>query len=266
MALTPRQKSRFSRDGFLTIPGAVPPALIAAARAVIRRRSAPGSGDYLSELSNEPPLLDLLRKSPLWSLAETLLGEGAIEPVTQAQLALCFTLPAAARGAKPPVRCHIDSWEADYDPEAISRHTLTIGVMLSDVPKPRMGNLTVFPGSHRLLARQVQRRGLRSVRAGLAKTIREVAPLQVTGKSGDAVLLHYQLGHDKDINLSPGTRCMAYFRLYHADAWRDGSPAYMKKAMTDLWLEWPGMRVKASEGSTARRARGPRARRSKARR
>lgn len=240
MALNARQKSRFFRDGYLTVRGAVPPGLVAAARGEIRRRAKRGDGDYLSMLSSAPPLTNLLSKTGLWDLAESLLGEGAIEPCTQAQIALCFPSPVGAR----PVRCHIDSWEADYDPKAFSRHTLTIGVLLSDIPGKMMGNLTVFPGSHRLLARRVERQGLQGVRAGLAQTLRTVKPVQVTGKKGDAVLLHYQLGHDKEKNFSPRTRFMAYFRLYHVNAWRDGSESYLKKAMTDLWLEWPGIAIR----------------------
>jgi len=265
MALNARQKGRFFRDGYLSIPGAVPPGLIASALDEIRRRAKRADGDYLSLLSSEPALTHLLSKTGLWRLAESLLGEGAVEPCTQAQIALCFPSAVGER----PVKCHLDSWEADYDPKAVSRHTLTIGVLLSDVPGELMGNLTVFPGSHRLIARRVERHGLQAVRPGLAQTVRKVKPVQITGKKGDAVLLHYQLGHDKEKNFSAHTRFMAYFRLYHADAWRDGSEAYLRKAMSDIWLEWPGMgrrKAKASAGNTARRARAARARRSTARR
>ena len=62
------------------------------------------------------------------------------------------------------------------------------------------------------------------------------APEQITARIGDAVLCHYQLGHDVAGNGSPFTRYGIFFRLTHKnhENWR-------WESMTDPWLEWGGM-------------------------
>ena len=63
------------------------------------------------------------------------------------------------------------------------------------------------------------------------------APEQVTAQAGDAVFCHYQLAHGIAGNSSPHIRYAVFFRLCHVD-----HEAVHWQCMTDIWLEWAGMR------------------------
>ena len=67
--------------------------------------------------------------------------------------------------------------------------------------------------------------------------------VQITGKAGDAVLLHYQLAHDKEQNLSHLIRYMAYWRLWHVDAL-----TCQLEGLTDIWREWPAIAALSRAG------------------
>ncbi len=62
-------------------------------------------------------------------------------------------------------------------------------------------------------------------------------PEQLIAQAGDIVLCHYQLAHGITANVSPHPRYAIYFRLSHVE-----HDANWKTCMTDIWLEWAGMR------------------------
>jgi len=250
-ALSPAQKSRLKRDGFIVLPGVVPPALTGAAVREINNRLGTGKHpdkdayadkkDYLSEYVATPAVM-ALAKGPVRELAESLLGAGRVEPLSQGQVVLRF--PAKHDAVEYEKLVHIDGLYSSKDAKTGKpfRYSLCAGVFLSDTPKPDMGNLAVYPGTHRLIAETVAKRGLGALKGDLAEKIALPAPVQATGRTGDVVLFHFQAAHDKAPNFSPGIRRIAYFRFWHLDAWLDRSPGYLTRAMTDPWLEWPGMR------------------------
>lgn len=252
--ISPARKADFKRDGFVVLPRVVPSAAIAPAVREINNRLGSGRHpnkdayadpkDYLSEYVSTPAVMGLAR-GPVRDIAESLLGAGKVEPLSQGQIVLRF--PAEHDAVEYERLIHIDGLYSSKDglytkSKRPLRYSLCAGVFLSDTPKPDMGNLTVYPGTHRLIADTVRRRGLGALKGGLEKSLSLPAPVQVTGKAGDVVLFHFQLAHDKARNLSPRIRRIAYFRFWHIDSWHDGSLEYLKRAMIDPWLEWPGMR------------------------
>lgn len=252
--LSSARKARLLRDGFVVLPGVVPPSVTAPAVREINNRLGSGRHpdkdayadprDYLSEYVRTPAVMALAR-GPVRELAESLLGAGKIEPLSQGQVVLRF--PARDDAVEYERLVHIDGLYSGKDglytkARKPLRYSLCAGVFLSDTPKPDMGNLTVYPGTHRVVARAIERGGLGALKGGIEKSLDLPAPFQATGKTGDVVLFHFQLAHDKARNLSPYIRRMAYFRFWHIDSWHDGSIEYLKRAMIDPWLEWPGMR------------------------
>lgn len=248
------RKARLKRDGFVVLPGLVAPERVAAAVREINNRLGTGAHpdkdayadpkDYLSEYVRTPAVLDLAR-GPVREAAESLLGAGKVEPLSQGQIVLRF--PAEHDGVEYERLVHIDGLYSSKDGLGTKagkplRYSLCAGVFLSDVPRPDMGNLTVYPGTHLSIAREVAARGLDALKGSLEEKLPLPAPVQVTGKAGDVVLFHFQLAHDKARNLSPHIRRVAYFRFWHIDSWLDGSLEYLERAMIDPWLEWPGMR------------------------
>lgn len=250
MKLSLSQKRRFLRDGFVVVPGVVPRERVDAALREINHRLGAGAHpgkdayadtlDYLSEYVDSPAIMALMKASPLRELAASLLGPNRVEPCSQAQVVLRFPAKTDESPAKESV--HIDGMYDDGHKVPIVRYTFCAGVLLSDVPRENMGNLVAYPGTHVQIAKIFKAKGLGALKKGIAKSLRLPKPVQVTGKAGDVVLFHFQTAHDKVRNDSPDIRYTAYFRFWHIDAWHDKSEAYLKRALTDIWLEWPAMR------------------------
>lgn len=248
--LSPARKAALKRDGFVVVPGVVPPSVTAPAIREINNRLGTGehpdrdayadTHDYLSEYVSTPAVMALAR-GPVKDLAESLLGAGKVEPLSQAQLVLRF--PAEHDRVAYKKLIHVDGLYASKARAGKPvRYTLCAGVFLSDVPRPDMGNLSVHPGSHLLIAETVRRKGVAALKGDLAEKVKLPPAAQVTGRAGDVVLFHFQLAHDKAPNFSPHIRRVAYFRFWHLDAWYDRTPEYLRRAMIDPWLEWPGLK------------------------
>jgi len=258
MELSPEQLRMILNDGYAVIPGAVPRPLIVEALREINHRLGLGrtqamdayadARDYWTDDVDAPAVMDLLYKSPLWDLVESPVGgAGRLQKPSTGQIALRF--PAINNSHGGPAS-HIDGFYAPNAVKPISRFTMLVGVMLSDMPDKYMGNLAVYPGTHRQIAEYIKLHGTASLRAGLSREIDLPEAVQITGKAGDAVLLHYQLAHDKEQNLSHQIRYMAYWRLWHADA--DSCQA---EGLTDIWREWPAVSALSKNAPKTKKGR-----------
>jgi ectoine hydroxylase-related dioxygenase (phytanoyl-CoA dioxygenase family) len=111
---------------------------------------------------------------------------------------------------------------------------MLVSVLLSDVPHENMGNFTVWPGSHRVLESYCREHGPERILTERPKL--EMAPQQIIGRKGDAVICHFQLGHGIAPNVSPHIRYALFFRMKH--------PAHESRkaeTLSNMWLEWPGV-------------------------
>ncbi len=244
-------KESLRDGGFAILPGAVSPSLVEAALHAVNASLGRGlraedmeqfrARTFCPELEQAPELLDLVEKSGLLDLTHRLFGPGNLEPLRHAQVALAFPT-----GGKPaPPHPHLDGM---YTPKngvprgEILSFTALLGVLLSDVPAPGMGNLMVWPGSHRAYERYFREKGPRSLLDGMPQV--EIGdPQAVLGRAGDVVLSHYQLAHAGGTNTSPYIRYAVYFRLKVK-----GHDRRRWECLTDLWREWPGMRPPDASG------------------
>ena len=245
MELTHQQKQTLYDQGFVKLPGIVPEELVHdALRAINASLGSKGidpaqlptfrSQSYCPEVTSTPTIEPLLNASPLWSIAESAIGSQAIQPVHNGQIALRFPTLGEAASATP----HLDGMYTPTNgvPEGIIRNfTALIGVFLSDIPHDFMGNLTVWPGTHRLYENYFKQHGPQSLLNGMPP-LDLPQPQQITAQAGDAVLCHYQLAHGITGNSSPFIRYGIFFRLTHKnhDAWQ-------WDCMTNIWHEWAGM-------------------------
>jgi len=244
--LTQAQKRALFQEGYVVLPGVVPRAAVDAALHTINRSlgdqgMAPEkltqfrSQSYCPEAQGSPAISGLFNDTPLRSVSESLIGAGKVRPVRGGQIALRFPNSEAPRAPG----AHIDGM---YSPTngvpqgTIANFTALAGVFLSDVPGADAGNFTVWPGSHRLHEAYFREQGPQSLLQGMPK-VAMPEPRQITARAGDAVLCHYLLGHGVAGNASPHVRYAIFFRLTHAD-----HDAVKWESMTDMWLEWPGMR------------------------
>ena len=247
MKLNAEQQEALLRDGYTTVPGVVPAAPLAAALTAINHSLGQGlppadlpvfrSRSFCPELQRAPVILDLLRTTPAWFLAESLLGEGRVEAVKSGQIALAFPQTELPEAPYP----HLDGLHTPTNgvpAGEVRSFTLLVGVILSDVAGPGAGNLTVWPGSHRRYESYFRDNGPKSLLGGMPP-IALPDPVEVTGRVGDVVLCHYQLAHAVGANTSPHVRYAVYFRLKSR-----GHDGRRWECLTDLWKEWPGLRAR----------------------
>lgn len=240
MTLSLRQKREIVEKGYLKLPGAVAPEKVAAALRsanilLCGRQKTPLNPQrvqFFSQIDRSPEIMGLLFDTTLWPACEELIGEGRLKRPKSAQVALGFPTvdESVVFNGK---ESHIDGFPKG---RRIQTFTLCVCVLLSDVPGEFQGNFKVFPGTHALSADYLRRHGYRRVNQDLAGR-QYPAVERITGKAGDAVICHYNLIHAREWNSSPNIRYAVFFRLERLD-----HRSRWKKALTDLWLEWDGIR------------------------
>ena len=254
MQLSHAQRLEIYRNGFVRIPGAIPPAMVDAALRAINASVGQGmnvddmpifrSQSYCPDVKNTPAITDLFNKTPAFALAESAIGEGKIRPVGGGQIGLRFPSMQDPPGQPRP---HLDGM---YSPTngvpqgTIQNFTMLAAVFLSDVPGPYCGNFTVWPGTHHLYEAYFREHGPEALLDGMPK-VQLPEPVQVTCRAGDLVLCHYQIAHCAAPNVSPHVRYGIFFRLSHID-----HAGQKREVMQDIWREWEGLReIVASQGS-----------------
>lgn len=254
MELTRRQKQEILENGFVRVPGVIPPVMVDAALRAINHSVGQGmdvadmtkfrAQSFCPELQGAPAITDLLFRTPAWALAESAIGAEKIRPCRGGQIALRFP---SAQEPSGKIGCHLDGMYSPTNgvPEGtIGNFTMLLGVMLSDVVGPFAGNFTAWPGTHHLYERYFQEHGPESLLRGMPP-VDLPAPEQIVGRAGDVVLCHYQVAHGVAPNASPHVRYVIFFRLHHVE-----HDALKWECMTDIWREWEGM------GDLAGRAEG----------
>ena len=246
MELTVNQKRQIVEKGFVHIPGVVPRIMVDAALKAINHSIGEGmdkadmrtirSQSYAPELRNDPAIVGLLNATPAWSLAESAVGHGQLQPVRGGQIAVRFPVfqdPPAAPGP------HLDGMHTPDNGVPfgkIMNFTLLAAVFLSDVLTPYSGNFTVWPGTHHTYERYFREHGPMALLNGMPD-VPLPEPHQILARAGDIALCHYQIGHTACVNVSPHPRYAIFFRLSHVN-----HENIREEAMTDIWLEWEGIK------------------------
>eukprot|EP00730_Choanoeca_flexa_P004874 TRINITY_DN11828_c0_g1_i3.p1 TRINITY_DN11828_c0_g1~~TRINITY_DN11828_c0_g1_i3.p1 ORF type:complete len:598 (+),score=134.07 TRINITY_DN11828_c0_g1_i3:174-1967(+) len=243
--LTLEQKLSFMEQGFLHVPNVVPSSLVDQALRVINAQLLTENSMEYNELGHlvlaggvqhSPEIKRLLYASPAYTLAQRLIGKGKVSRPGGGQIAL--RAPEHGRQtAMPGTSWHVDGMEKNDH----SSFTLLLGVTLSDCLEDYHGNFTVFPGSHKTLAQDLEH----LVHNGREpKTIMEKQhkrdfgrPVQVKARKGDIVMAHHKLAHRGGANHSPNIRYQIYFRLCHND-----HEQLKVASLSDIFIEFEGLR------------------------
>jgi hypothetical protein len=239
--LTDDQLTAFARDGYLVLPGVVDADRCAKAQARIDELLAqqpPAEGHtghhtYFDTAEAEPLLMATLTDSPAWQRAAELVAPLRLEARPQVQVALTFP-PYIHR----PGGGHIDGLTppGDDGPESF---TMLAGIVLSDQTRDDMGNLWVWPGTHRRLAEYLGSQGADAILSfGAVPPFEHGDGVQVHAAPGDLILASYLLAHNIGGNRSSVVRKTLYYRLSvegHRDNWRT--------AVTDALAEFPAARA-----------------------
>lgn len=256
MQLNRQQLRQMHDDGYIVVRGAVPQVMVDEARRAINHdlgtagmptteMQRMGATSYCDALRNAPVLTDVFNKTPLFPLCETFVGEGNLLPAGGVQIALRF--PGETSDPREP-HGHIDGRGTGTNGMAKGTFargfTALVVVLLSDLPEPYSGNFTVWPGTHRQFEQVFRDHGPESLAEAIDTMPIDVAPVQITGKAGDAVICHHQIVHTACPNSSPNIRYAIIFRACHVDVKTNGV-----EAMTDIWREWPGVRAVVEAGA-----------------
>lgn len=247
MQLNETQKAEIFESGYTILRGAVePPAAHAALRTINVSLGQRGmhpddlptlrSQTYCAEVTSTPYITDLFNASDLFPACESILGKGNVPLQGSGQIALRFPSGFNANPKISPP--HLDGLYAPHNgvpPGMIGNFTVLCGVLLSDVPEPFMGNFSAWPGTHRAFEKYFQERGTEKFLDGVPP-IELPQPQQFTGRAGDAILCHYQVGHGIAANISPFIRYAVFFRIHHPD-----HDSHRQEVLADIWRDWPGM-------------------------
>jgi ectoine hydroxylase-related dioxygenase (phytanoyl-CoA dioxygenase family) len=226
--LSRQQKQAFAEEGYLVVPQCVPRPMIDAARREVADRLArdpPPAGRFgphplFLPVNLPEPLCRPLFGSPALAAAESLITPGRFEPPDQVQISLNIP-PFRHRPGGP----HVDGITPPEPSGRPGTFTMLAGILLTDQPRVDMGNLWVWPGSHRSAAAYFREQGPEAILACAPyPPVALPEPRQVLGQAGDLLLTHYLLGHNIGGNTSGVTREVVYFRLRregHRQRWRD---------------------------------------------
>ncbi len=250
MELSRREKQHFYDEGHVVVQNVVPRIMVDEALHAINHSLGEEGMDkedlptlraqtYCREMRNESALVDLFNKTPVFALAESLMGEGNLLPAGGVQIALRFPRPLGEEAPSP--KGHLDGLGSGLNGSAKGTYrrgfTALAVVLLCDLPHINSGNFTVWPKSHRFFEDYFKREGSEVLENGMPRLDLPEEPIMITGQAGDVVLAHHQIVHGAGPNASPHIRYAAITRLRHKDCEENGSVAY-----TDIWKEWEGVR------------------------
>ena len=192
-------------------------------------------------------LLALARNDVVWRIVERFLGAGNADPNVGAQVALRFSGGVhddlTASGSAVRRKLGGRDWHTDGMRQG-RKHSFSIllGVALSDMAVEDVGNLCVWPGSHRFCHSamrhpdgKIQRD--RGWEAGDGALPDLGAPTQLLLRAGDIVLAHSELAHAGGPHLGPDIRYMVYFRVRHR-GWGGMADAFLR----DMWCDYEGLK------------------------
>jgi len=234
------QLCEFAERGYLLLRGVVPRHLIDDASrridALIAQQPPPlgTRGHYFPRVTHGETFLPLLLRSSAFALAESLVGAGRLTIPRQAQVALNIP-PYPHR----PGRHHLDGVSVTEPDGRPGTFTLLAGVLITDQPRPDMGNLWVWPGTHLTHAALFREQGPDGLMAsGGYPDIALPEPTQIVGQAGDLLLAHYLLGHNIGGNISSVTRRAVYFRLK-----RDDHVTHWRVSLQEVWRDFDVVRA-----------------------
>ena len=203
--LTETQRKAFDRDGFLIVPDALDPDLLARILAATDRLreeglrteglNAGGRWDERNCIAADPVFLDVLDNPRILPLVVGILGWD-IHLITSHLIVRPPSPPGVDRHFKGE-GWHRDGGQSSWEmTEPHPRLFLKVAYLLSDQTQPGRGNTQVVPGSNRLVGPPAQAPG----------EPHPYGAIEICGKAGDAFLFEQRTWHAVGPNLSELTR------------------------------------------------------------
>ena len=208
--LTENQRKAFERDGFLVIPNALPPEMVARLTEAVDRLYAQGvAKEGLSKanawnlrncIGADPVLLELLDYRETFPLVVDLLNWNL-------HLITSHLIVRAPSPSEANERWKAEGWHRDGGTSSVEmeephpRLFIKIAYWLTDLSETGRGNIRFVPGSHRMMGRPAQA---------------EDAPdpygaVEICVRPGDATLFEQRTWHAVGANVSNITRKSLFY-------------------------------------------------------
>lgn len=206
--MTPAERDRFERDGYLIVPSVLSAAETARYRSAVQRTydASPAAATrdalhLLSAVTHCPELVTLVDHPATFGLIWSLLGWNV--HVYHSHIDVH---PTVADGAPFRWRWHQDGGRQNRELEGDPRPRLSVKVAywLSDVSVPGRGNLMVVPGSH-----TVNR--LPGPPDPSVEWPQPDGAIELLLSPGDALVMDRRLWHARSDNRSDVTRAVVFF-------------------------------------------------------
>ena len=278
--LSDSQLRSFVADGLLHLPALVETAIVDDCMCVLNRHlgtpgavmaggAQPGLGKLQGSLTQHMAVRAVVTPTVLRVL-ETVVGDCDVSNLT-AQLALRFPQEEVL-GERAALQAG-NGWHTDGLRRGRAHpFSILLGVALSDSDGPWQGNLTVWPGTHRLVhsclqgengaidsrrmqdildGKQVLARNAAYDRTDVLKVDARTAhhdnepvdlpplgpPVQLCLKRGDIIILHPDLAHTGGPNYGPHIRTVLYFRIKSKARGVGGWEQVSAHHFEDMWSD-----------------------------
>lgn len=235
----------FREHGFFFVPDAVPLDTLGRALGAILRDDVRDNGSQ--------EVLDCLTDK-VWDAVRLLLAD----PIRPSKCQVAKALRSQASEAETeltkrsyfPQDVHIDGLPS-MSTDDIMNFSVIVGVPLDPTHEDFMGNYSVIPGSHRMIADACREGGLDQIRTrqwmeplqrmiGLEPRTTPVLPLRAV--PGQVYIAHYSLAHFVLPNLKGADpRRVMYFRVWNrrSDATEESYMRADHSCIIDIWKEFP---------------------------
>ena len=115
MELTQEQKVAFYEDGYVTLEGVIPQAMINSARQAINHEIGKGVRNGFPDINTTSVITDLFNETPAFSLVESVLGKGNLQRLGAGTVQLNYTAPVGTQRNEPEA-CNCRSTVANRRP------------------------------------------------------------------------------------------------------------------------------------------------------
>lgn len=216
MRISDADRDAYNRDGFLLIPGALSPDLLARAEAAADRvyveesyadRLRPDKSLHLlGMLDRDPVFLDLLDNPVTFRYVWNLIGWNVYSHHNHLDVH-----PGDQPPQHVPWNWHQDGYRqnADVDTDPRPMLSLKVGFVLSDLSATSRGATKIIKGSH--IANTLAGRPERSDEPYDEPTGAE----EIVARAGDAFVFDRRLWHSRSLNVSSVTRKMVFIGYTH---------------------------------------------------
>jgi len=246
LILSVENKSFFKQNGYLVKHDTLTSEQVTAGidevwKHIEADRDAPsswvGAGPTFPKCGDTQPILDTLYASPVYGMAEQLVGEGLLTRPSSFGPKLNFPTQETEWSVGGG---HLDGYYTPTNgvPEGtVGRFFVGVTLYLSH-QHPEGGGFTIWPGTHLQAAEYFKTHSMLKPVGGNVKDVFDMPePVEITGPPGTVCFWHGSLVHAASKNCRPEIRMCMITRLSRLD-----QDDFLFEFPADPWEYWPALR------------------------